>query len=68
MQLEDNGTNQEIIADIEKKMRRGLNSRKTVKRVLPKHKHQFESLVEYKSDDADDSDTDADSLEDGLDH
>ena len=68
VQLEDNGTNQEIIADIEEKMRRGLDSRKAVKRVLPKHKHQFESLFEYKSDDEDDSDTDADSLEDGLDH
>ena len=68
VQLEDDGTHQEIIADIEEKMRRGLDSRKAVKRVLPKHKHQFESLFEYKSDDEDDSGTDADSLEDGLDH
>ena len=36
-------------------MRRGLDSRKAVKRVLPKHKRQFESLFEYKSDDEDDS-------------
>ena len=48
-------------------MRRGLDSRKAVKRVLPKHKHRFESLFEYKSDDKDDSNTDAGSLEDGLD-
>ena len=48
-------------------MRRGLDSCKAVKRVLPKHKHQFESLFEYKLDDEDDSDTDADSFEDGLD-
>ena len=68
VQLEDDGTHQEIIADIEEKMRRGLDSRKAVKRVLPKHKHRFESLFEYKSDDEDDSGTDADSLEDGLDH
>ena len=58
------GTHQEIIADIEEKMRWGLDSTKAVKRVLPKHKHQFESLFEYKSDDEDDSDTDADSLKD----
>ena len=58
------GTHQEIIADIEEKMRWGLDSSKAVKKVLPKHKHQFESLIEYKSDDEDDSDTDADSLED----
>ena len=46
-------------------MRWGLDSSKAVKRVLPKQKHQFESLFEYKSDDKeDDSDTDADSLED----
>ena len=54
VQLEDDGTHQEIIADIEGKMRRGLDSRKAVKRVLPKHKHHFESLFEYKSDDEDD--------------
>ena len=58
------GTHQEIIDDIEEYMRWGLDSSKAVKRVLPKHKHQFESLFEYKSDDEDDSNTDADSLED----
>ena len=47
-------------------MRRGLDSRKAVKRVLPKHKHHFESLFEYKSD-ADVNDSDSDSLEDVLD-
>ena len=41
-----------------------LDSSEAVKRVLSKHKHQFESLFEYKSDDEDDSDTDADSLKD----
>ena len=39
-----------------------LDSRKAVK-----SRHQFENLFEYKSDDEDDSDRDADSLEDGLD-
>ena len=62
--LEDDGTHQEVIADIEEKMRRGLDTRKAVKRVLPKYKHQFESLFEYKSDDEDDSDADSESLED----
>ena len=51
VQLEKDDTHQEIIADIEEKMRRGLDSRKAVKRVLPKHKHHFESLFEYKPDD-----------------
>ena len=66
---QDDGTHQQIIADIEEKLRRGLDSDtlKAVKRVLPKHKHHFENLFEYKSDDEDDSDTDADSLEYGLD-
>ena len=58
------GTHQEIIADIEEKMRWGLHSSKAVKRVLSKHKHQFESLFKYKSGDEDDSDTDAGSLKD----
>ena len=35
-----------------------------MKRVLSKLKHQFESLFKYKSDDEDDSDTDAGSLKD----
>ena len=53
VQLEEDDTHQEIIADIEEKMRRGLNIRKAVQRVLPKHKHPFENLFEYKSDDED---------------
>ena len=35
---------------------RGLDTSKAVKRVLPKHKHHFESLFEYKSDDEDAND------------
>ena len=41
-------------------MRRGLDTSKAVKRVLPKHKHHFESLFEYKSDDEDANDSDSD--------
>ena len=67
IQLDEDNTHQEIIADIEEKMRRGLDTRKAVKRVLSKHKHHFESLFQYKSDGEDDNDTDADSVEDGLD-
>ena len=67
VQLEEDDTHQEIIADIEEKMRRGLDTSKTVKRVLPKHKHHFESLFEYKSDDEDANDSDSYSLEDVLD-
>ena len=48
-------------------MRRGHDTRKAVTRVLPKHKCHIESLLEYKSDDENDSDTDADSLKEGLD-
>ena len=36
VQLEEDDTHQEIIADIEEKMRRGLDTSKVVKRVLPK--------------------------------
>ena len=67
VQLEEDDTHQEIIADIEEKMRRGLDTSKAVKRVLPKHKHHFESLFEYKSDDEDANDSDSDILEDVLD-
>ena len=66
VQLEEDDTHQVIIADIEEKMRRGLDTRKAVKRVLLKHKHHFESLFEYKSDDEDTNDSDSDSLEDVL--
>ena len=68
-QLKEDDTHQEITADIGKKKKphRGSDISKAVKRVLPRHKHQFESLFEYISDDEDNSDTDADSLEDGLD-
>ena len=48
-------------------MRRDLDTRKAVKRELPKHKYHFESLFEYKSDDEDDNDTHADNLKDDLD-
>ena len=37
IQLEEDDTHQEITADIEENMRRGLDTRKAVKRVLPKH-------------------------------
>ena len=37
-------------------MHRDPDTRKAVKRVLPKHKHHFENLFEYKSDDEDDED------------
>ena len=67
VQLEEDDTHQEIIADIEEKMRRGLDTSKAVKRVLPKHKHHFESLFEYKLDDEDANDSYSDSLEDVLD-
>ena len=43
VQLEEDDTHQEIIADIEEKTRRGLDTSKAVKRVLPKHKHHFEA-------------------------
>ena len=68
VQLEEDDTHQEIIANIEEKMRKDLDSRKAVKRVLHKHKHHFESLFEYKSGDEDANDSDSNSLEDVLDH
>ena len=41
VQLEEDDTHQEIIADIEEKMRRGLDTSKAVKRVLPKTQTSF---------------------------
>ena len=45
-------------------MRRGLNTRKAVTKLLAKHKHHFESPFECKSDDEDDNDMGTDCAED----
>ena len=45
IQLEEDDTHQKIIADIEEKMRRGVYTRKAVKRVLPQT--SFIDLSQY---------------------
>ncbi len=48
IQLRDDDAFQEIVTDIdEKTSEKGMDLTKAVKRVLPKHKHKFESLFEY---------------------
>ena len=58
MLLEEDETHQDILADIEEKTERGMDAYKAVRRVLPEHKHKFESLFEY------DADEDSEGIED----
>ena len=41
---------QDILSDIEENVEGGMDVCKAVKRVLPKHKHKFESLFEFDLD------------------
>ena len=61
--LKEDETHQDILGDIEEKTERGMDAYKAVKRVLPKHKHKFESLFEYDAD----ADEDSEGLEDSDD-
>ena len=56
--LKEDETHQDILADIDEKTERGMDAYKAVRRVLPKHKHKFESLFEY------DADEDSEGVED----
>ena len=58
--LKENETHQDTLADIEEKTERGMDAYKAVRRVLPKHKHKFESLFEYEAD----ADEDSEGVED----
>ena len=53
-------TYQDILSDIEEKVEGGMNVRKAVKRVLPKHKHKFESLFEFDPDVVEDDNQESD--------
>ena len=44
--IQKDTTYQDILSDIEEKVAGGMDVRKAVKRVLPKHKHKFESLFD----------------------
>ena len=48
--LKEDENHQDILADIVEKTERGMDAYKAVMRVLPKHKHKFESLFVYKAD------------------
>ena len=50
------------MADIDEKTEKGMDLDMAVKRVLPKHKHKFESLFEY--DPALDEESDSDEAND----
>ena len=54
--IQKDDTYQDIVSDIEEKVEGGMDVRKAVKRVLPKHKHKFESLFEFDADAMEDSD------------
>ena len=53
-------TYQDILSDIEEKVEGGMDVRKAVKRVLPKHKHKFESLFEFDPDVVEDDNQESD--------
>ena len=48
------------MSDIEEKVEEGMDIRKAVKRVLPKHKHKFESLFEFDPDVVEDDNQESD--------
>ena len=57
--LKEDDTYQDIVSDIEEKVKGGMDVRKAVKRVLPKHKHKFESLFELDADAMEDDDAES---------
>ena len=58
--IQKDETYQDILSDIEEKVEGGTDVRKAVKRVLPKHKHKFESLSEFDPDVVDDDNQESD--------
>ena len=58
--IQKDNTYQEIFSDIEEKVEGGMDVRKAVKRVLPKHKHKFESLFEFDPDVMEDDNPESD--------
>ena len=58
--IEKDTTYQDILSDIEEKVEGGMDVRKAVKRVLPKHKHKFESLFEFDLDVVEDDNQESD--------
>ena len=58
--IQKDNTYQDIFSDIEEKVEGGMDVRKAVKRVLPKHKHKFESLFEFDPDVMEDDNPESD--------
>ncbi len=64
VQLRDDDALQDIVADIDEKTEKGMDLNKAVKKVLPKHKHKFESLFEFDPEEEDEEEEeDADNEE-----
>ncbi len=63
VQLRDDDAFQDIVADIDEKTEKGMDLNKAVKRVLPKHKHKFESLFEFDPEEDEEDEEDADNEE-----
>ena len=62
--LENDETHQDILLEVEEKMEKGVNVRRAIKRVIGKHKPEFEELFLYESEDEDEdaSEEDMDSV------
>ena len=58
--IQKDTTYQDILSDIEEKAEGGMDVRKAVKRVLPKHKHKLESLFEFDPDVVEDNNQESD--------
>ena len=58
--IQKDKTYQDILSDIEEKVEGGMDVRKAVKRILPKHKHKFESLFEFDPDVVEDDNQESD--------
>ena len=58
--IQKDKTYQDILSYIEEKVKGGMDIRKAVKRVLPKHKHKFESLFEFDPDVVEDDNQESD--------
>ena len=58
--IQEDQTYQDILSDFEEKVEEGMDVRRAVKRVLPKHKTKFESLFEFDPDLVEDDNTESD--------
>ena len=57
--IQEEDAYQDIVSDIEEKVKGGMEVRKAMKRVLPNHKNNFESLFEFDPDVVKDDNTES---------